>query len=56
MSEVTRIRAGQLVDVVAGEVLRDQLLVVRGERIEAVYRTTASRSTSIFRTTPCSPA
>jgi imidazolonepropionase-like amidohydrolase len=35
VSEVTRIRAGQLVDVVAGEVLRDQLLVVRGERIEA---------------------
>lgn len=36
MSEVTRIRAGRLVDVVAGEVLRDQLLVVRGERIESV--------------------
>ena len=36
MSDVTRIRAGQLVDVVAGEVLRDQLLVVRGERIESV--------------------
>jgi imidazolonepropionase-like amidohydrolase len=36
VSEVTRIRAGQLVDVVAGEVLRDQLLVVRGERIESV--------------------
>ena len=36
MSEVTRIRAGQLVDVVAGGVLRDQLLVVRGERIESV--------------------
>ena len=36
MSDVTRIRAGQLVDVVAGEVLSDQLLVVRGERIESV--------------------
>jgi imidazolonepropionase-like amidohydrolase len=36
VSDVTRIRAGQLVDVVAGEVLRDQLLVVRGERIESV--------------------
>ena len=36
MSDVTRIRAGQLVDVVAGEVLRDQLLVVRGEHIESV--------------------
>ena len=36
MSDVTRIRAGQLVDVVAGEVLRDQLLVVRGEHIEWV--------------------
>jgi len=38
VSEVTRIRARQLVDVVAGEVLRDQLLVVRGERIESVVR------------------
>jgi imidazolonepropionase-like amidohydrolase len=36
VSDVTRIRAGQLVDVVAGEVLRDQLLVVRGEHIESV--------------------
>ena len=36
MSDVTRIRAGQLVDVVAGEVLRDQLLVLRGEHIESV--------------------
>jgi imidazolonepropionase-like amidohydrolase len=36
VSDVTRIRAGQLVDVVAGEVLRDQLLVVRGDHIESV--------------------
>ena len=36
MSEVTRIRAGHLVDVVAGEVLADQLVTVRGERIDAV--------------------
>ena len=36
MSDVTRIRAGQLVDVVAGEVLRDRILVVRGERFETV--------------------
>jgi imidazolonepropionase-like amidohydrolase len=36
VSDVTRIRAGQLVDVVAGEVLSDQLLVVLGERIEWV--------------------
>ena len=32
----TRIRAGGLVDVVGGEVVRDRLLIVRGERIEAV--------------------
>ena len=36
MSDVTRIRAGRLVEVVAGEVLTDQLLIVRGERIESV--------------------
>ncbi len=36
MSEVTRIRAGRLVEVVAGEVLTDQLLIARGERIESV--------------------
>jgi len=36
VSEVTRIRAGHLVDVVAGEVLADQLVTVRGERIDAV--------------------
>ena len=36
MSEVTRIRAGHLVDVVAGKVLADQLVTVRGERIDAV--------------------
>ena len=36
MSEVTRIRAGHLVDVVAGEVLADQLVTLRGERIDAV--------------------
>jgi len=36
VSEVTRIRAGRLVEVAAGEVLTDQLLVARGERIESV--------------------
>ena len=36
MTDSTRIRAGQLVDVLSGEVLRDQLLVVRGERIDSV--------------------
>jgi imidazolonepropionase-like amidohydrolase len=36
VSEVTRIRAGHLVEVVAGEVLTDQLLIARGERIESV--------------------
>lgn len=36
MSEVTRIRAGHLVDVVAREVLADQLVTLRGERIDAV--------------------
>lgn len=36
MSEVTRIRAGRLVEVVAGEVLTDQLLIARGELIESV--------------------
>ena len=36
MTDVTRIRAGQFVEVVAGEVLTDQLLIARGERIESV--------------------
>ena len=36
MTDVTRIRAGRLVEVVAGEVLSDQLLIARGERIESV--------------------
>jgi imidazolonepropionase-like amidohydrolase len=36
VSEVTRIRAGHLVEVVAGEVLTDQLLIARGERIESI--------------------
>ena len=57
MSEVTRIRAGHLVDVVAGEVLADQLVTVRGERIDAVETVPAgSRWTSICRTTPFFPA
>src|ERR1700744_4062071 len=30
------VRAGQLVDVVAGQVLRNQLILVRGAKIEAV--------------------
>src|SRR3954471_17276350 len=34
--EVVAIRAGRLVDVDRGEVRRDQLIVVRGERIEAI--------------------
>jgi imidazolonepropionase-like amidohydrolase len=34
--EVIAIRAGRLVDVERGEVRRDQLIVVRGERIEAI--------------------
>jgi imidazolonepropionase-like amidohydrolase len=33
---VTVIRAGRLVDVERGEVRRDQLLLIRGERIEAI--------------------
>jgi imidazolonepropionase-like amidohydrolase len=36
VSDVTRVRAGRLVDVVAGEVLGDRVIAVRGERIEAV--------------------
>jgi imidazolonepropionase-like amidohydrolase len=34
--QLTVIRAGRLVDVERGEVRRDQLIVVRGERIEAI--------------------
>jgi imidazolonepropionase-like amidohydrolase len=34
--EVVAVRAGRLVDVDRGEVRRDQLIVVRGERIEAI--------------------
>jgi imidazolonepropionase-like amidohydrolase len=33
---VTAIRAGRLVDVEKGEIRRDQLIVIRGDRIEAV--------------------
>ena len=36
MSDVSRIRAGRLIDVAAGEVLEDRLLVVRDERFEDV--------------------
>jgi imidazolonepropionase-like amidohydrolase len=35
-AEITAIRAGRLVDVERGEVRRDQLIVVRGDRIEAI--------------------
>jgi len=34
--DLSRIRAGCLVDVVAGEVLRDRVVTVRGDRIESV--------------------
>ena len=34
--DLTRIRAGWLVDVVAGEVVRDRVVGVRGDRIESV--------------------
>ena len=34
--QVTTIRAGRFVDVVAGEVRRDQVVVVRGDRVESV--------------------
>ncbi len=34
--DVTAIRAGRLIDVARGEVRRDQLIIVRGERIESV--------------------
>ena len=33
---LTRIRAGRLIDVVAGEVLRDRVIGIRGERIESI--------------------
>jgi imidazolonepropionase-like amidohydrolase len=36
VSDVTRIRVGRLIDVVAGEVLQDRLLVVRDDRIQDV--------------------
>ncbi|HET9249699.1 MAG TPA: amidohydrolase family protein [Actinomycetota bacterium] len=36
MSELIRVRAGRLVDVVAGEVLADRVIAVRGDRIDAV--------------------
>jgi hypothetical protein len=34
--ELVALRADRMVDVVAGEVLEDRTLLVRGERIEAV--------------------
>jgi imidazolonepropionase-like amidohydrolase len=36
VTERTRIRAGRLVDVVAGEMLRNQIITVHGDRIETV--------------------
>lgn len=39
--EIVAIRAGRLVDVDKGEVRRDQVVIVRGERIEAVQPGTA---------------
>ena len=35
-SAVTAIKAGRLVDVERGEIRRDQVIIVRGERIAAV--------------------
>ena len=53
--DLTRIRAGRLVDVVAGEVLRDRVITIRGDRIESVGDgTTARRSSSTCPTTRCS--
>ncbi len=34
--DLTRIRAGRLIDVVAGEVLRDRVIGIRGKRIESI--------------------
>ncbi len=39
--EVTVIRAGRLVDVERGEVRQDQVIIIRGERIEAVQPASA---------------
>ncbi len=39
--QAVAIRAGRLVDVVRGEVRRDQLILVRGDRIEAIQPGTA---------------
>ena len=36
MKQITRIRAGRMIDVVAGEVVRDRVITVAGERIDAV--------------------
>jgi imidazolonepropionase-like amidohydrolase len=40
-AEIVAVRAGRLVDVEKGEVRRDQVIVVRGERIEAVQSASA---------------
>ena len=40
-SEIVAIRAGRLVDVEKGEVRRDQVILVRGERVEAVQPASA---------------
>jgi imidazolonepropionase-like amidohydrolase len=44
-SELIAIRAGRLVDVDKGEVRRDQVILVRGERIEAIQAGTAKLPT-----------
>lgn len=40
---LTVIRAGRLVDVSRGEVRQDQLVLVKGDRIEAVRQTSQER-------------
>ncbi len=41
-AQVSAIRAGRVIDVVAGKVLTDQVLIVRGDRIESVGAASAA--------------
>ena len=53
--DITRIRAGRLIDVGAGEVLRDRVIGIRGDRIESIGDDDGSPWKSTCPSTRCSP-
>ena len=59
-ADVIAVRAGRFVDVDRGEVLRDRLIVIRGDRVEAILPGPPghppARKSSISPVTPSCPA